>query len=62
MNISLEGSSFKKSLQGEISKKFAKQFRLMLDVFDMLWPFGDLSHIISNTIFSDLVCVVCFGN
>jgi hypothetical protein len=27
MNINLEGSSFKKSLQGEISKKFAKQFR-----------------------------------
>jgi hypothetical protein len=27
MNTRLEGSSFKKSLQGEISKKFAKQFR-----------------------------------
>jgi hypothetical protein len=27
MNVSLEGSSFKKSLQGEISEKFAKQFR-----------------------------------
>ena len=27
MNISLEGSSFKKSLQAKISKKFAKQFR-----------------------------------
>ena len=27
MNISLEGSSFIKSLQGEINKKFAKQFR-----------------------------------
>ena len=27
MNISLEGSSLKKSLPVEISKKFAKQFR-----------------------------------
>jgi hypothetical protein len=27
MNISLEESSFKKSWQGEISKKFAQQFR-----------------------------------
>ena len=27
MNISLEGSSFRNSWQGEISKKFAKQFR-----------------------------------
>jgi hypothetical protein len=27
MNISLEGSSFKKSLQGKISKKFAKKIR-----------------------------------
>ena len=27
MNISLEGTSFRNSGQGEISKKFAKQFR-----------------------------------
>ena len=27
MNIYLEGSSFRNSWQGEISKKFAKQFR-----------------------------------
>ena len=27
MNISLEGSSFRNLWQGEISKKFAKQFR-----------------------------------
>ena len=27
MNISLEGSSFKKSWQGEIIKKFGKQYR-----------------------------------
>ena len=26
MNITLEGSSFRNSWQGEISKKFAKQF------------------------------------
>ena len=27
MNITLEGSSFRNSWQGEISKEFAKQFR-----------------------------------
>jgi hypothetical protein len=43
MNISLEGSSFRNLWQGEISKKFAT----MLDVFDMLWPFDDLSRIIA---------------
>ena len=47
MNISLEGSSFRNSWQGEISNKFVVAFR-------RLEPHN-------NTIFSDLVCVVCFG-
>ena len=62
MNISLEGLSFKKSWQGEINKKFAKQFRRCYTYLTcMSWPFDDLSRH-HNTIFNDLVCVVCFGN